>query len=84
MIRGKKGKQTFSIGFRLVVNRAFSSNVMAAMLVCSQQKNFDSFFCFGNKHGHNAFCISWDCVKTLCFRCCFAIYRLFFYHLVEK
>ena len=37
--------------------RAFSPDVVAAMLVYSQQKNFDDFFCFGNQHGRYVYCL---------------------------
>ena len=42
---------------RYVVYCWFSSDVMAAMLVYSYQKNFDYFFCLGHQNGHYVYCL---------------------------
>ena len=37
---------------------------MAAMLVYSEQKNFNDFFCLGHQHGRYAYCLL--CLLGLC------------------
>ena len=44
--------------------KLFSPDVMAAMLVFSEQKNFDYFFCSRHQHGRYVYCLL--CLFILC------------------
>ena len=56
--------QTTTVETQLPSYRAFSHDVMAAMLVYSKQKNFGIFFCLGHQHGRYAYCLL--CLLGVC------------------